>query len=116
MSRESHRRHLERAALRAAQKAFDPQKPGTLDRQSFGCLRIQTVEPWKRIVLAAAGALTVTAGVVIMFTARFWTGLILAALGVGLLLFGLLGRRRPINATLDGIDVIHLAAQFFDAS
>jgi hypothetical protein len=115
VSRESHRGHLERAALREAQKAFDPKNPSTFDRQSFSSLRIQTVEPWKRIVLAAAGALVVSSGFVIMSAGLFWTGLIFAALGVGLLTFGLLGRRKPIDATLDGIDVVHLAAQFFDA-
>lgn len=115
MSRESHKRYLEQAALKAAQKAFDKKAPHPLDRESLGRLRIQTVEPWKRILLGLLSLFFLWPGITLIITEPFWAGVIVTAIGAGLLAFAMLGRKKTIDAALDGIDVIHLAAQFFDA-
>jgi hypothetical protein len=115
MSRESHKRYLECAALREAQKAFGAKTPGSFSRDSFGQLRIQTVEPWKRILFAAIGVLFLSVGFVVICTEPVWMGAIFAAIGIGLLTFAWFCRRKTIDAALDGIDVIHLATQLLDA-
>ena len=115
MSREFHKRYLEQVALREAQKALDKNKPGSLNRVSFGQLRIQTVEPWKRVLVAAIALSFLGAAIVAICVGFFWAGVFLSATGLGLLLFAGLGRKKTIDAALDGVDVIHLAAQLFDA-
>jgi hypothetical protein len=114
VSRESHNRYIQQAALREAQKALDNNKPGSLSRVSFGQLRIQTVQPWKRILLGAIALIALGSGVVLIYADSFWAGVFVGAAGLGLLLFAAFGRKKTIDA-LDGVDVIHLAAQLFDA-
>lgn len=115
MSRESHKRYLEQVALREAQKAFDKNTPDSLSRDSFGRLHIQTVEPWKRILLAVIGLPLLGTGIALICTGSFWAGVVLGVIGIGVLALAVLGRKKTIDAALDSVDVIHLATQFFDA-
>ena len=115
MSGESHKRYLEQVALREAQKALDKNKRGSLSWASLGQLRIQTIEPWKRVLMAAIALSFLGAGIVAIRNGFFWAGVLLSAIGLGLLLFAGLGRKKTIDAALDGVDVIHLAAELFDA-
>lgn len=111
MSAESHRRYLERSALREAQKAIDRRGRAAFGKADFAGLRIQTVEPWKRILLASLGVLAGAGGYFVLTDKIGWVSFVLFALGVFLLLAAWLGVRKTVKAALDGVDPF----QLFDA-
>jgi hypothetical protein len=115
MSRESHRRYLEKAALKEAQKALAKNGRESLNPESFARLRIQTVEPWKRLSLAFTSLLMIGAGVYLLSTGDFWPGVIVISLGLGVLALAVFGSRKTIGSVFDGVDLISLAAETFDA-
>lgn len=116
MSRESHQRHLERIALREAQKAIARHAGDTpLRLESLAQLRIQTVEPWKRIVLSVPALALLVAGVGFCVNGPLWLGLLLGIAGLALLAIAVIGRRKTIHSALDGIDIALLFEGLFDA-
>lgn len=56
MSSDRHRRFLEEAARREAQKAFRERGRSGAVLEDFFALRVQTVEPWKRLSAIVVGA------------------------------------------------------------
>jgi hypothetical protein len=110
MSRESHKRYLEQVALRTARRAIDQNALDPLHPASLGQLRIQTVEPWKRILLGIVSLLLIGPGIAVLLTETLVPGVTLCAIGAGLLTLALFGRKKTIDAALDSIDV----AQLFD--
>ena len=115
MSRESHQRYLQQAALREAQKALAKNSAHTLSRDTFGQLLVQTVEPWKRILLAMIGLPLLGVGIFLICTNPFWAGIILSLIGTAIVVLAILGRKKTVDAALDSVDVIAVAAQLFDA-
>lgn len=115
MSRESHRRYLERAALREAQKAM--RRPGDrpFSREDFSRLRIQTVEPWKRFLLGLIALGLAGLGINAWLNAPIAVAWILFALAAGVLLFAIFGRKRKIDTTLDSIDLSGIIVTVFDS-
>lgn len=113
MSKESHRQYLEQRALREAQKAIDRRGRDGFGVSDFGRLRIQTIEPWKRVLLCGIGLLFGGAGVYTIKEGADCIALILFALGAFCLLASMFGRRRTVEAALNGIDFVSLIEALF---
>jgi hypothetical protein len=104
-------RYVERAALREAQKAMQRQGGGPLSREELLQLRIQSVEPWKRILVGLTGAAFGGFGLMVFASDDATAGgIALIVLGTALLIAGLVGRRRTVEVCLDQI-----ATQLADA-
>ncbi|PTX90634.1 hypothetical protein [Opitutus sp. ER46] len=113
MSWESHQRYLERQALRAAQKAIDRGALTAERRADASRLRIQTVEPWKRALLALASvALGITAYLTLDALPVAVSGGLFVGSGL-LLAFAALGIRRTAEAVLDSVDLVSLLDALF---
>lgn len=108
MSKESHQRFLERTARRAVERKRlkDAQRRPTQD--AVAKIRIQTVEPWKRIscMLIGTGFLFVS-WLIQQNDGNLYAVLFLGFLGTLGLIIGLFGKKRTIesilNATGDSI-------------
>ncbi|MFT3869930.1 MAG: hypothetical protein QM715_15880 [Nibricoccus sp.] len=110
MSTESHKRYIEQQALREAQKAID-RGQSSLRKENCANLRVQTLEPWKRVLVAFGGVLLVTSG---LFASREdigWLALLLFALGGLTVLGAVFGIKKTVEAALNGVDVSYI----FDA-
>lgn len=105
MSAESHKRFLEQRALREAQKAIDLRGHEGFGGGDFARLRIQTVETWKRVLLGGTGFLFGGAGISALMEGFDWFAFGLFALGALCLFASILGRKRTVEAALDGIDL-----------
>jgi hypothetical protein len=97
-------RYLERAALREAQKALRREGKESFTRDELLQLRIQSVEPWKRIVLGTLGTACSGTGVYVLFEKdAMFGGLFLVVFGIVFLLIGLIGHRKTIESCLEAI-------------
>lgn len=114
MSRVSHRKYLENAALREAQKAISRAGRENFSKDDLLRLRIQTVEPWKRVALALIGLLLGAAAITAFLKGPHWLGYPIAILAITFLLLALFGRKRTIDAALDSIDILSLTTGLFD--
>src|SRR5688572_19195614 len=102
MSRESHHRYLEQAALREAQKAFSRgQERATV--RDFLSLRVQTVEPWKRMccLLIGCGFGAVAVWLAVEHETNLWAVGFLAALSLLSIIVGIIGWKRPVEVVLN---------------
>ena len=99
MSRESHRTFLERSARRTATRAF-ARSDHPLTKDELARLRIQTVEPWKRILLSLAGLACCALALVLCLKGSLWPESLLFVPGLALLVFGLRGRKQDIDSAL----------------
>ena len=113
MSRESHRQFLERTALRQAQKAIVRSGRDNLKKEDLARLRIQTLEPWTRILLLVFGLLFIGAGVLVSAVDVRWLALLLFISGGFGVFAAIVGRKKTITAALDGIDVLQLFEGLF---
>src|SRR5688572_16090529 len=98
MSQASHRDFLERSATRSARRAQARAATKRLDREDVAKLRIQTVEPWKRIVCLLAGAgLLGLAGW--MWREELSPGALVcvAAIGAMLIVIAAFGWKKPVE-------------------
>lgn len=114
MSDKSHQQYLERNALRAAQKAIDRKGRDGFTKNDFAHLRIQTVEPWKRIILFIPGALSLVAGVFMVLEKNWWAGILLGGIGAVIIFIAILGKKKTIETALDGIDVFTILGGLLD--
>ena len=113
MSRESHRRYLEEIARREARRTIERLGRDRLKREELGKLRIQTLEPWMRIMLLVFGLLLIGAGLFANRAEVRWLAFLLFFSG-GLGVFAaIIGRKKTISAALDGIDVLQLFEGLF---
>ena len=100
MSNDSHRRFLERAALREAQKAF--RSRDGVRKEDFFALRVQTVEPWKRLAAFVVGLLFVgMTGWAFNEGFDAWAIFVFGAIALVFLVVGVVGRRKPVEGVLD---------------
>jgi len=113
MSRETHKRFIERGALREAQKAVDRHGRDSFRRETFAQLRVQTIEPWKRVSFASLGFLIVGAGVYTLQEDIPWLALLFFMLGAFCVLASILGRKKSVEAALNGIDLTYLFEALF---
>jgi hypothetical protein len=113
MSTESHKRYLEQRALREAQKAIDRGGRDGFGGGDFARLRIQTVEPWKRVVLGGTGFLFGSVGIYALKESADWIAVIFLVLGASCLLASIFGRKQTVEAALDGIDLTYLLDALF---
>lgn len=103
--RESARRALARAALRRRKEL--------LQRQDLLELKIQTMEPWKRLFVGFCG-LAAAVGAGLMFSENSRTvGLILLVVALLLLVFAWWGLRRSIERVFDQFDLLQVLGEFF---
>jgi len=102
MSKESHRQYLERQALREAQKGIDRRGRNGFGVNDFGGLRIQTLEPWKRVLLGSVGLLFGGLGVDALYDGAGRAALVPLVLAASGLLISLFGGKRTIDAALLG--------------
>lgn len=96
-------KYLERAALREAKREVFRRDGKPLTRDELLELRIQSVEPWKRILLSVIGAIALTFGSLITVKCNgpeYVGGLVVALLGLAAFLNGLFGRRRTVEECL----------------
>lgn len=113
MSAESRKRYLEQSALREAQKAIDRHGRNAVSREDLACLRIQTIEPWKRGLLAILGLIAGVGGYLALTDEVGWLSLLLFSAGALLLIAAILGVRRTVKAALDGVDPFQLFDSLF---
>ena len=103
MSRETHRRYLESSARRGARRALE--RNPEVSRDELRSLKVQTIEPWKRVV---AGLLSVSLSVTGGWLAKSDQRVIgLCMLGVGVLgfLFSIFGWRKTLDGLSSAIDI-----------
>jgi hypothetical protein len=102
MSRESHQKFLEQSACRTVRRAQARDAGKTLRREAACKLRMQTVEPWKRIVCLIIGAFFLAVSWMIQRDdGNIWAVLFLGALGLSAMLLGTFGHEKPIDAVLN---------------
>lgn len=102
MSRDSHRQFLEKAALNEAQKSFRQRGRSSARIEDFLALRVQTVEPWKRIVAIVVGAFFIGFAVWAL-RADFspWAVVSFGLLGAICASVGIMGWKKPVEAVLE---------------
>lgn len=103
MNPEKRARYIERTALRAAQKEIQRNDGKPLTRDELLDLKIQSVEPWKRVLLGVLGGIPMVCGAIA--ATRTDGGEFVVWIGVtlfGLIFFciGLFGRRRTVDECL----------------
>ena len=102
MSKKSHKRYLEQSALREAQKAIDRHGRTTFKREDFCNLRIQIVEPWKRIVALVIGAFFgVLTSIAIKDDYHLAAVIAFTATSLLFVIAGLIGYKKPVDAVID---------------
>jgi hypothetical protein len=114
MSSESHRQFLERAALREAQRALDRSGSTRISRDDIGSLKIQTVEPWKRVVVGIIATGLGGGGFALLSEIR-WLGVTCIVAGFLLLLVAILGRRKAIDSLVDSVNLLDFVCAVVDA-
>jgi hypothetical protein len=102
---------LEKQALREAQKALDRHGADQFRTLQLARLKIQTMEPWKRFLLAFLGLASGLGAYGVLLADIRWLSGLLFLLAGGLLLKGILGSKLTIENALDGMDLSYL----FDA-
>ncbi|ACB76886.1 hypothetical protein [Opitutus terrae] len=96
------RRFLEDSALREAQKAFRARGRNGTRPADFFALRMQTVEPWKRVGAMLVGAFFAgMAWWALEEEFSFWAIGAFAGIGVICVFVGAIGWKRPVEAVLD---------------
>ena len=103
MSKESHKQYLEAAALREAQKAL-ARNPET-SRNDLRTLKIQTIEPWKRIIAGAMSLALSCVGVYLNTSDHGTTGPWFICVGILGLLFSIFGWKRTLDGLSGAIDI-----------
>lgn len=102
MSRESHPAFLEKSASRTLRRALARDSRKQLDKAEACRLRVQTVEPWKRILCLVLGAASLLASWLAQQAgADLWIVLLLGAVGVVCMFIGTFGRKKTIDSVLD---------------
>lgn len=101
MSQDKHRKFLEHSALREAQKAIRS-RGDSFKKEDLGRLRIQTVEPWKRVVALLIGGFFGVLTVVAIREKYHVIALVLFPM-LALLFFGagVFGYKKPIDTVID---------------
>ena len=106
MSRESHRAYLEKVALKAAQRAIDRNGGGKLTESQARQLKVQTIEPWKRITIALIGAALGGLSYACFHSDIGWLGVILGIGSMATFIIALAGRRKDAAKVFDGLDLL----------
>lgn len=101
MSAESHKKYLERCALREAQKAIDRRGAEGFDKAAFASLRIQTLEVWKRLIVGFVGLGFGGAAWYAFENGYSGLGLFLGICGFLLLFVAIFGLTRTIDAVFN---------------
>ncbi len=105
MNQEKRAHFIERAALREAQKAIKRRGGEPLTRDDLLELRIQAAPFWLRVFLICLGLAAWTAGGFTLLNSDSQGTLItLLALGFILILIGVVGWRRTLEASLDTLE------------
>lgn len=86
---------------------------GEFSSSDLAKLRIQTVEPWKRVVLGGMGFLLGGTGVYAQKADAKWLALLFLTLGAFCLLASIFGRKRTVDAALDKFDLAELFRDLF---
>jgi hypothetical protein len=101
MSQEKRRRFLEQSALREAQKAIRS-RGDSFKKEDLGRLRIQTLEPWKRIVALLIGIFfSVLTFIAIRDEYHVVALILFPAFGLLFIGAGVWGYRKPVDAVID---------------
>jgi hypothetical protein len=103
VSRESHQQFLEQSARCAATRAKRRAGGKALTIRDVRRLKVQTVEPRKRVVFFVLGIVFGGAGVVAWRADIRWLGATLCGVAFVLVLIAIIGRKRTIERVLDGI-------------
>jgi hypothetical protein len=104
MYREHRKRFLERAALREARKALRRSSSGSFTKDDMLHLRIQTLEPWLRILVIIIGLVCWGAIWLITHDAgtdiNIWVLLLLGFLGLFFVGTGVFGWKKTVEEVL----------------
>lgn len=101
----SRQQYLEQQALQAAQKAIRCSGRQHMDVDDMAMLRIQTVQPWHRVMLGILGLVMLVGGIVSIDSESLWLALPLIGFGVALIVVAIIGRKRTVQSVLDAIDM-----------
>ena len=99
------KQYLEQQALKAAQMAIKRTPGKRLAADDMAILRIQTFQPWHRILLGIFGVVLLVGGIVSIRSVSLWLALPLIGFGVALVVIAMVGRKRTVQSVLDAIDV-----------
>lgn len=105
MPSHSRKQYLEQQALKAAQKAIKRSSEKHLDIDGVAMLRIQTVQPWHRILLGIFGLVLLVGGILSVGSESLWLALPLIGFGVAVMVIAMIGRKRTVQSVLDAIDI-----------
>jgi hypothetical protein len=114
MSRESHREFLKRSAQRTLARERERRHKERWSAQEVRRLKIQTVEPWKRIILAVLGAAATAGGFVALSNDEPALGIALFVVALLLFLVAAYGIRKTIEGLTDSIDVVDFIGGIVD--
>jgi len=103
MSKESHRKYLEASARREALKMLQ-RKPG-IQKDGLRTLKIQTIEPWKRVIAGIISLGLVAFGVYLIRDDSGKIGAWLIFAGIMGLLFSIFGWRKTLDGLSNAIDI-----------
>lgn len=104
MTPESRAKHLERVALRAAQKAQRRHPDFPVTREELLGLKVPSLVSWQRLLFIGGGLAGIAFGLVFALGEKSHAGgIALIVIGGVLVLFGILGRRRSVEALLNGL-------------
>ena len=98
-------RYLERQCLLEANRAM--QSTGSLNKETFLGMRVQTASPVQRIAISIIGMIPIGFSIWFYFWKKENVGSLVFG-GIGLLLIGLgvVGRKRPVEVVLQGLDAV----------
>lgn len=102
MSRETHARFLEKSVTRCIRRAHARNPGDSLNLDRIRKLRVQTVEPWKRIVCASIGFAILLPATILFLrqNINLPAFLFLFAFGAAVVLLGLIGKKEIIECAL----------------
>lgn len=109
MNPQKRAQQVEKAALKAAQKAQRKHPNQPVTREELLQLRIQATPTWMRILVSAAGLILIGLGVVLAFESLISGGLLIF-FGAIFLVVGIIGRRETVESCVEeiGFEVIEV--------
>lgn len=109
-----HEEYLRRNACKVLAKecARSPAKKGQVD--ALLDLRIQVIEPWKRVIIGLLSIGALTGAVLLFVDGAFWLGLMLLIVSLLLLAVAINGVKKTLRSAFDGLDVVELVGGLVD--
>ena len=106
MSRQSHEEFLKRSARLAVTKERERRDKERWSVDEVRKLKIQTVEPWKRVVYGFLGITTAVGGALTFSEKNRGLGALLIVVSLVLMFVATFGVKRSVEAVCNSVDVL----------